>query len=138
MTIAHGYLAKSATVAGVALSGSTSFSVSRPVAQIVDLRSDGELFARHTPVIPGNIEISVETRDIAADIAVGTSGSLSLVSDKMTGGVALSGTVTFSATSCTVTSVTQGTDINGNATVSIQARINSADGAASGLSVASV
>jgi hypothetical protein len=137
MTIAQGYLAKSATVAGVSLSGATSFSVSRPTGTIVDLRSDGELFARQTPIIPGNVEIQVETRDLAADIAVGTTGSLSLVSDKMTGGVTLTGTVTFSASSCTITSVTNGSDINGATTVSITARINSADGIASGLTVAS-
>jgi hypothetical protein len=138
MTIANGFIAKSAQVAGVTLSGSTSFSVSRGAAQIVDLRSDGELFAQKTPLIPSNVEISVETRDLAADVAVGATGALSLVADKMTGGVALSGTVTFAATSCTVTSVSQGTDINGQTTLSITARVNSANGSASGLTVTSV
>jgi hypothetical protein len=138
MAIAHGYLAKSAQVAGVTLSGATSFSLSRGTASIIDLRSDGELFSTKTPLIPANVEIEVETRDLAADVAVGATGALSLVADKMTGGVTLSGTVTFAATSCTVTSVTQGTDINGQAVLSIGARINGSSGTASGLTVTSV
>jgi hypothetical protein len=138
MTIGQGYLAKSATVAGTALSGATSFSVARGAATIVDLRSDGELFAQKTPIIPSNIEIEVETRDLAADVAVGATGTLSLVADKMTGGVTLAGTVTFSATSCTVTSVGQGTDINGQAVLRISARINASSATNAGLTVASV
>jgi hypothetical protein len=59
------------------------------------------------------------------------------VADKMTGGKTLSGTVTFSATSCTVLSVSRGTDINGAAVLRVSARINSADGAASGLTITS-
>lgn len=136
MTIAVGFLAKSATVAGVALNGTTSFSVSRSGAQVVDLRSDGELFARNTPIIPGNVTVTIETRDIGASIAQGTTGALSIVADRMTGGVELSGTTTFSAASCTVMDVTQGSDINSNATLTIQARINSPDGIVDGLTVA--
>jgi hypothetical protein len=45
--------------------------------------------------------------------------------------------VTYSATSSTITSVSQGTDIGGSAVLRITARINSADGAASGLTITS-
>lgn len=136
MTIATGFLAKSASVAGFTLSGTTTFGLSEGGSP-VDLRSDGELFAKVTPIIPTNIELDVETKDIAAAISVGTTGSLSLVADKMTGGKTLSGTVTYSATSCTVTGVSRGTDINGAAVLRVSARINSADGAASGLTITS-
>jgi hypothetical protein len=137
MTIAIGFLAKSAQVAGVTLSGTTTFGLSQGGVP-VDLRSDGELYARVTPIIPTNIELDVETKDIASTIDAGTTGALSLVADKMTGGKTLSGTVTFSATSCTVLSVSRGTDINGAAVLRVSARINSADGAASGLTITSV
>jgi hypothetical protein len=136
MTIATGFLAKSAQVAGVSLSGTTTFGLSQGCVP-VDLRSDGELYARVTPIIPTNIELDVETKDIAAAIDAGTTGALSMVADKMTGGKTLSGTVTFSATSCTVLSVSRGTDINGAAVLRVSARINSADGAASGLTITS-
>lgn len=136
MSIATGFLAKSATVGGVALSGMTTFAVARS-GSIVSTKSDGELYEKVTPIIPGNVEIDVETRDIAAAVAIGTSGSLSLVADKMTGGVTLSGTVTFSATTSVILDVSQGTDIGGQAVLRIRARINSADGVASGLTVTS-
>lgn len=136
MTIATGFLAKSAQVGGVTLNGMTTFGLSR-TASVVPIRSDGELFDRVTPVIPGNVEIDIETRDIAASVDVGATGAMSLVADKMTGGKALSGSVTYSAASSTVTSVSQGTDIGGAAVLRITARVNSADGAASGLSITS-
>jgi hypothetical protein len=136
MTIANGFLAKSATVGGVALNGLTTFGLSR-TASVVAVKSDGELYERVTPVIPGNVEIDIETRDIAASVDVGATGTLSMVADKMTGGKTLSGTVTYSATSSTVTSVSQGTDIGGSAVLRITARINSADGVASGLTITS-
>lgn len=137
MTIATGFLAKSAQVAGVTLSGTTTFGLIQGGVP-VDLRSDGELYAKVTPIIPTNIELDVETKDIASAIDSGTTGALSLVADKMTGGKTLSGTVTFAATSCTVLSVSRGTDINGAAVLRVSARINSADGAASGLTITSV
>lgn len=136
MTIATGFLAKSATVGGVTLSGMTTLGLSEGGSPI-DLRSDGELYARVTPIIPANPEVEVETRDIAAAIVPGTTGSLSMVADKMTGGKTLSGTVTIAATSCTVLSAVRGTDINGQAVLRISARVNSADGAASGITVTS-
>jgi hypothetical protein len=136
MTISTGFLAKSAQVAGVSLNGTTTFGLSQGGSP-VELRSDGELYARVTPIIPTNVELEVETRDIAAAIDAGTTGALSLVADKMTGGKTLSGTETFSATTCTVLSVTRGTDINGQSVLRVSARINSADGSASGLTVTS-
>ena len=136
MTIANGFLAKSAQVGGVTLSGMTTFGLSR-TASVIPMRSDGELYDKVTPIIPGNVEIDVETRDIGATVDVGATGALSMVADKMTGGKTLAGTVTFSATSSTVTSVSQGTDIGGSAVLRITARINSADGSASGLSIVS-
>jgi hypothetical protein len=136
MTIATGFLAKSAQIGGVTLSGTTTFNVNDG-GTVVPLKSDGELYQRVTPIIPDNITIDAETRDIASTVAVGTSGALSLVADKMTGGKTLSGTVTYSATTSTITSVTRGTDINGQAVLRISAVINSADGAASGLTITS-
>ena len=137
MTIANGFLAKSAQVAGVTMSGTTTFGLSAGGSP-VDLRSDGELYAKVTPIIPTNVEIEVETKDIGSAIDVGTSGTLSLASDKMVGGKTLTGTLTFSAVSCTVLSVSRGTDINGAAVLRVSARINSVDGAASGLTITSV
>ena len=134
MTIATGFLAKSATVAGVACAGFTTLGFSQG-GQAVDLRSDGELFARVVPIIPSNIDLEIETRDLAAAIEAGATGSLSIVADKMTGGKTLSGTLTFTATTVTVRSVSRGTDINGQAVVRIGATINSADGTASGLTI---
>jgi hypothetical protein len=134
MTIATGFIAKSATVAGVVCAGLTTLSFSQQ-GQVVDLRSDGELFAKVTPIIPGNIEVEIETRDLGVAIEVGTTGALSAVADKMTGGIAMSGTLTFAASSVTVRAVTRSDDINGQAVVKITAVINSATGAASGLTI---
>lgn len=137
MTIATGFLAKSAQVGGSTISGHTTFGLSQ-AGTPVELKSDGELYSKVTPIIPANIEIDVETRDIGTTVDVGTSGALSLVADKMVGGKTLTGTVTFSASSSTILSVSRGTDINGNAVARISARINSADGSASGLTITSV
>ena len=134
MTIANGFIVTSATAAGVSLAGMTTFSLSEGGTPI-DVRSDGELYAKVTPIIPTNVEVDIETRDISAAITVGTTGALSLVSTKMTGGKTLSGTTTFAAASCTVLSAVRGTDINGAAVLRLAIRINSADGAASGLSI---
>jgi hypothetical protein len=133
-----GYLAKSAQVAGVTLNGTTSFSVTEGVASQPNTRSDGNQYETRTILIPDNVTVSIESVDAnAGTLGIGTSGALSLVSDKMTTGVTLDGTLTFSAASCTVTSVTRGTDRDGNASFSITARINSPDGSASGFTVAS-
>lgn len=137
MTIATGFIAKTAQVGGVTLNGATTIGLSQGGVP-VDLRSDGELYARVTPVIPTNPEVDVETRDLATTAAIGATGALSMVADKMTGGVVLSGTVTISASSCTILSVGRGTDINGQAVVRISARVNSADGIASGITITSV
>jgi hypothetical protein len=134
--MSNSFLAKSATVAGVVLNGVVSVSLSQS-GQVVDLRSSGELYAKKTPIIPGNIEGSVETRDLAASITLGTTGALSLVADKHGDGVTLSGTVTYAATACVITGIEDGVDINGAASKRISFRINSADGAASGLTVTS-
>lgn len=136
MTIANGFLAKSSQVGGVSLSGMTTFGLSRG-GSIIPIRSDGELYEKLTAIIPTNPEIEVETRDIGSTAAIGASGALSLISDKMAGGVTLSGTLTFSAASSTITGVSQGTDINGSAVMRITARINSADGSTSGLTITS-
>jgi hypothetical protein len=136
MTIATGFLAKSATVAGVACAGLTTLGFSQG-GQAVDLRSDGELFAQKIPIIPSNWDLEIETRDLAVlgSIESGTTGSLSLATDKMTGGKTLSGTLTFTSTTVTVRSVSGGTDINGQAVVRIGATVNSANGSSSGLTV---
>jgi hypothetical protein len=134
MTIATGFLAKSATVAGVSCAGLTTLGFSQG-GQAVDLRSDGELFAQVIPIIPSNIDLEIETRDLAVAIEVGATGSLSVATDKMTGGKTLSGTLTFTATTVTVRSVSRGTDINGQAVVRIGATVNSANGSASGLTI---
>lgn len=137
-----GYLAKSATVGGVVLNGTTSFTINEGVVSQPNTRSDGQQYETRTILIPDNVTVSIESIDAhangASSIGVGTSGALALVSDKMTTGVTLAGTLTFSATSCTVTSITRGTDRDGNASYSITARVNSTDGAASGLSIVSV
>lgn len=135
MAAASGFIATSATVAGVALTGFTEFTVNQPVAARIDLRSDGELYAQKVPLIPGNVEIEFATLDLSAALAIGTTGSLSIVSKPMTGGVTLSGTLTFSATSCTIVNLTRGTDKNGNAIMRGTLVVLSADGSASGLSV---
>jgi hypothetical protein len=135
--MSNSFIAKSATVAGVVINGTVSCAISRGVAQVVDIRSAGELYAKKTPVIPGNVEVTVETRDIAADVVIGTAGALSLVADKHGDGVTLSGTVTYAASTCVITGVEDSVDINGAATKRITARINSADGTASGLTVTS-
>jgi hypothetical protein len=136
MTIATGFLAKSAQIGGVTLAGTTEFSVNDG-GSVVPLKSDGELYQRVIPIIPENITIEATTRDIASTVTAGTSGALSMVADKMTGGKTLSGTLTFSATTSTITSVTRVTDISGQTVLRISAVINSADGAASGLTITS-
>lgn len=134
MTIATGFLAKSATVAGVACNGLTTLGFSQG-GQAVDLRSDGELFAQVIPIIPSNIDLEIETRDLAVAIEAGTTGSMSIATDKMVGGKTLTGTLTFTATTVTVRSVSRGTDINGQAVVRIGATINSANGSSTGLTI---
>jgi hypothetical protein len=134
MTISTGFLAKSATVAGVACAGLTTIGFSQG-GQAVDLRSDGEIYAQIIPIIPSNIDLEIETRDLAVAIEVGTTGSLSIATDKMVGGKTLTGTLTFTATTVTVRSVNRGTDINGQAVVRIGATINSANGTSTGLTI---
>lgn len=134
MTIATGFLAKSATVAGTTCNGLTTLGFSQG-GQAVDLRSDGELFAQVIPIIPSNVDLEIETRDLAVAIEVGNTGSLSLATDKMVGGKTLTGTLTFTATTVTVRSVSRGTDINGQAVVRIGATINSANGSTTGLTI---
>jgi hypothetical protein len=134
MTISTGFLAKSATVAGVACAGLTTIGFSQG-GQAVDLRSDGEMFAQIIPIIPSNIDLEIETRDLAVAIEVGTTGSLSIATDKMVGGKTLTGTLTFTATMVTVRSVSRGTDINGQAVVRIGATINSTNGTVTGLTI---
>ena len=138
MTIATGFLAKSAQAGGVSFDGLTTFSLDEGTATQVQNRSDGELFERRTILIPENGTVSIQTRDIATSAKVGDTGALSLVSDKMTGGIELSGSVTVAATSSTITAASRGTDIDGNAVVNITARVNSPDGAESGITVTSV
>ena len=134
-----GYLAKSATVAGVALNGTTSFSVVEGVASQPNTRSDGNQYETRTILIPDNVTVNIESVDAnAGTLGIGTAGSLALVADKMTTGVTLAGTLTFSADSCVITSINRGTDRDGNASFSITARINSPTGSASGLTIASV
>lgn len=139
MTISVGFISRTATIAGVALNGTTTFGISEGGIPI-DVRSDGELFPRVTPIIPTPVEIDFETRDIAAAITPGTTGTFSMVADKMTGGKTLSGTVTISnvtSATCTVLNVSRGTDISGAAVLRGTARVNSADGSASGVQVVS-
>jgi hypothetical protein len=134
MTIATGFLAKSAVVAGVTCNGLTTLGFSQG-GQAIDLRSDGELFAKVIPIIPSNVDLEIETRDLGVAIEAGTTGSMTIATDKMVGGKTLTGTLTFTATTVTVRSVSRGTDINGQAVVRIGATVNSADGAASGLTI---
>lgn len=134
MTISTGFLAKSAVVAGVTCNGLTTLGFSQGGAA-VDLRSDGELFAQVIPIIPSNIDLEIETRDLAVAIEVGTTGSMTVATDKMVGGKTLTGTLTFTATTVTVRSVSRGTDINGQAVVRIGATINSANGTSTGLTI---
>jgi hypothetical protein len=136
MTIATGFLAKNAVVAGVTCNGLTTLGFSQG-GQAIDLRSDGELFAKVIPIIPSNWDLEIETRDLSVlgSAEVGTTGSLTIATDKMTGGKTLSGTLTFTATTATVRSISGGTDINGVAVVRISATVNSANGSASGLTV---
>lgn len=135
MTIATGFLAQSAQIGGLTLSGLTTIGLSQGGSP-VDLRSDGELYPRVTPIIPTPIEVDLETRDISPTTAdTGLSGAMSIVAAKMTGGKTLSGSVTFTAASSTIISVSRGTDINGAALTRITARINSPDGLVSGLTV---
>ncbi len=134
MSIAYGFLAQSAQVGGLTISGHTVFGLTQN-GNPLELKSDGELFSKVTPVIPENIMVEIETRDIGTAADVGTSGALSLVAAKMVGGKTLTGSATYAAVSSTIVSVTRGTDIHGNAVARIAARINSADGAASGLTI---
>lgn len=140
MTISTGFLAKSSQVAGVALTGMYSWSSEDGIANQVNTRSDGELYEVRTALIPANSTITVTTRDLASTgVAVGVTGALSLVSDKMTGGVALAGTVTYGATSSTILSVSRSTDLDGATNVTITARVNApAGGATNGVTVTSV
>jgi hypothetical protein len=135
MTISTGFLAKSAVVAGVTCNGLTTLGFSQG-GQAIDLRSDGELFAVVIPIIPSNVDLEVETRDLAVAIEAGTTGSMTIATDKMVGGKTLTGTLTFTATTVTVRSVSRGTDINGQAVVRIGATINApAGGATTGLTI---
>ena len=139
MTIATGFLAKSSQVGGVTIAGMYSWSAEDGVASQVDTRSDGELYEPRTVLVPANSTVTVTTRDLnVSGAVVGATGALSLVSDKMTGGVALAGTLTYSATGSTITAVSRSTDIDGSTNVTITARVNApAGGATSGVTVTS-
>lgn len=136
MTIANGYLAKSAQLGGIAFSGHTVFGLSEN-GRPIQLKSDGERYNKVTPIIPDNTIVEIETRDLGHAAAIGTSGAMSCVADKMVGGITLTGTLTFAAASTTILSVNRGYDIEGNAISRVTAVINSPDGAVSGLGITS-
>lgn len=137
MTIAHGYLSGTATVGGVSFNGASGFSLSEGVTSQLETKSDGELYEQRTVLIPDNVTGSVSGRNLETTAAIGASGTLTLTASRRTTGVTGTSTVTLSAVSSTITGIERSTDINGNTTVTINFRVNSADGAASGLSIAS-
>jgi hypothetical protein len=137
MTIAHGYLSGTGTVAGVAITGETSFSLDDGTTTMIETKSDGELREQRTVIIPENSTGSIATRNLETTAAVGTTGALSLTATRRTGGVAAGQTVTIAAASCTITQVSRGTDINGNTTVNVSFRVNSPDGIGTGVTITS-
>ena len=132
MGMALTYIAKSASVAGVALTGATSFTVKK-TGQVVDTRSDGELFARVSPLVNVEETIEVEAKDVGIAPALGATGTTICVGSKHNGGVALSGTVTCTATKSTVTDVQHTLNMDGTPVVRVTLRVESSDGQTSGI-----
>lgn len=137
MAIQHGFISGTAQVGGVVLTGTGSYTLNEGTMNQIDTKSDGELYETRTALIPENTTGSVELKDLQTSAAVGDSGALSITGRQMTGGLTQGNTVTIAATSSTITSVTRGTDINGQTTVTVEFRVNSPDGIASGLTVTS-
>lgn len=132
MGMTQTYLCKQATVAGIALPGSLSFTVTK-AGQKVDTRSDAELMARVSPMINVEETIEVEARDVGISPAFGTTGATTLVAAKHLGGVNLSGTLTCTAASSTISNVVHTVNQEGTPVVRVTLSVNSADGVASGI-----
>ena len=136
MAAPYSYLARSATVAGVALNGTVSFNV-KQTGTPIDLSSDADIYRRHVAMSRVDEEIEVETLDVSAAIAVGASGSTTLVGAKHTGGVTLTGTLTCTATSGVVTGVDKTINQDGRPALRITLAVRSSDGATTGIGWAS-
>lgn len=136
MALSYTYIAKSASVCGVALNGLVSFSV-RTNGEVIDLKSDADIYDRLGCMSRVTEELQIETLDVAASITVGTAGATTLVGAKHTGGVTLSGTLTLTATSGVVTAVEHAFNQEGRPVLQVTVKVKSSTGAISGIGWAS-
>jgi hypothetical protein len=132
MTTANAYLASAANICGSAYSGLVSFTTSAGGSP-VELRSDGEIYARKACLVNIVEALNIQLRDFSQAPAVGASGQTVLTGVKHTGGTTLLGTRVVTAANSVVESVEHGTDINGNAVVNVTVSVQSSNGTSSGL-----
>jgi hypothetical protein len=130
------YMAKAATVCGVALKGFVEISYRR-TAQTVRPRGDRKIYGQkvHTVFVEEKIELTAE--DIGVAPTIGAVGALAATAAHLVGGTDVGGTdLAIAAASVHVDDVQAG-GINqeGKPTLRISLTVNSADGFTSGFSV---
>jgi hypothetical protein len=131
------FLASSALIAGTNLVGTVRGDIEES-SSVVDTKSNSELRKRRACLIDLGEKITVTAKDVGTRPAIGATGAWSFVNVKHVGGVTLTGSLTYSGASCTVTGVRSSIGQDGNPEVVIDVEILSADGFASGIALTSV
>lgn len=132
MTTANTYIAKSASICGSSKAGLTTFTV-RASGTKANVRSDGDIYARLSPIVEVSETIECECRDVTSLPSVGASGQSTFVGAKPIS-TQTGATVTATAASTVVESVETTIGMDGQPVARITLSVNSSDGLASGIS----
>lgn len=128
------YIATSATVAGVAMPGMVGFDYNEG-ASVINNRSANEVRSKKTCLT--DVQESITVRGIDPNVVglrVGVTGITTLTYKKNVGSLTLGATAgTIVAALTTILSVTPGNDMDGNSSLTVTLKIDSADGQASGV-----
>lgn len=125
-------IAKSATVAGVALNGLVTFTVNASGSR-VDLRSDGEIFDTKEAYAYVEETLTVETADLNTSLAIGTSGSTVLKGLQITTGITVGADRTVTCASSVVQNVVRTVDMNGRPSLQITVKVLGGSATTSGI-----
>lgn len=131
------YIAKSCTVATVALKGFVSIAITQR-AQTVSPRGDGKLFREKTCTVAVEETVEIEAEDAGVAPALGATGALDAKGVQLADGIALGGDLaiaTVASASVTVNDIQRTVDMEGRPRLRLSLSVNSAAGIASGLSI---
>jgi len=132
------YLASAGVVAGTTLVGTLVIEVNETAGTVVDTRSNAELRLKKACLLQLGEMATITAKDPGTRPAIGASGTMVLTGVRHTGGVTLAGSITYTCAAVTVKAVRSTIGDDGQPRVVIEVEILSADGQASGLSMAVV